>query len=246
MFGKRLAALRKQKGISQYKLAEDLGLSRGQLANYEVGSREPDFETLFKIAKYFDVTTDYILGYSDNQKATRSIPVLDYIKSDILLLANEPTEYLDIPQNLSADYAIIMNDTSMIEIGILAGDFIICLETTTSEPGQIVITLNGSASKLSEAIVKYHPIAPNESVSESANIYIAGSDSTDDSRIVGVATALLRKDMNNGLDSCRNQAQETQEWKDIMSLSNDAGLKVHQVREILLAQIDIAEKLGKK
>ncbi|ENI1326526.1 helix-turn-helix transcriptional regulator [Listeria monocytogenes] len=60
--GKRISELRKTKELSQYKLAEELGFSRGQVANYEQGSREPNYETLIKIAKYFDVSTDYLLG----------------------------------------------------------------------------------------------------------------------------------------------------------------------------------------
>ncbi|EDP7604089.1 helix-turn-helix transcriptional regulator [Listeria seeligeri] len=62
MFSDRLSKLRKKKGMSQYKLADELGFSRGQVANYEQGSREPDYSTLLKIAEYFNVTTDYLLG----------------------------------------------------------------------------------------------------------------------------------------------------------------------------------------
>lgn len=65
MFGKRLAFLRKQKGLTQYELAEELDFSRGQISNYEQGSREPDFETLQKIAHFFHVSTDYLLGLTD-------------------------------------------------------------------------------------------------------------------------------------------------------------------------------------
>lgn len=64
MFSQRLVELRKEKKLSQYALADELGFSRGKLANYEQGSREPDFETLTKIASYFNVTTDYLLGNS--------------------------------------------------------------------------------------------------------------------------------------------------------------------------------------
>lgn len=66
MFSKKLSELRNKKGISQYKLAEELGFSRGQIANYEQGSREPDYDTLLKIANYFNVSTDYLLGKDDN------------------------------------------------------------------------------------------------------------------------------------------------------------------------------------
>lgn len=65
MFGKRLAELRKQKNMSQYELAEKLNFSRGKLANYEQGTREPDYETLKFLANFFDVSIDYLLGNSD-------------------------------------------------------------------------------------------------------------------------------------------------------------------------------------
>lgn len=62
MLGERIAKLRKQRNLSQYDLAERLGFSRGKLANYEQGSRQPDYDTLQKIADYFEVSTDYLLG----------------------------------------------------------------------------------------------------------------------------------------------------------------------------------------
>lgn len=65
MFGERLASLRKRKGLSQYALAERLNFSRGQLSNYEQGKREPDYNTLQKIADFFEVSVDYLLGRTD-------------------------------------------------------------------------------------------------------------------------------------------------------------------------------------
>lgn len=75
MFNKKLIELRKNLKLSQYELAERLGFSRGKLANYEQGTRQPDFETLEKIADFFDVTIDYLLGrdeISSNQKVASS------------------------------------------------------------------------------------------------------------------------------------------------------------------------------
>jgi len=66
VFGKKIAALRKEMGLSQYELADRLGFSRGKLANYEQGTREPDYETLKKIADFFEVTTDYLLNRTKN------------------------------------------------------------------------------------------------------------------------------------------------------------------------------------
>lgn len=73
MFGERIAELRNKRGLSQYALAEKLGFSRGKLANYEQGTRQPDYETLKKIANFFDVTTDYLLGVTDNPNSDISI-----------------------------------------------------------------------------------------------------------------------------------------------------------------------------
>lgn len=66
MFGNILAKLRKNKKLSQYDLAEKMGFSRGQIANYEQGTRQPDFETLQKFADFFDVSTDYLLGRDES------------------------------------------------------------------------------------------------------------------------------------------------------------------------------------
>ena len=71
MFGKRLAEIRKKKELSQYELADRLGFSRGQIANYEQGKREPDYETLQKLADFFNVSTDYLLGRTDEPVPTK-------------------------------------------------------------------------------------------------------------------------------------------------------------------------------
>ncbi len=61
----RLKELRKKNNLSQYKLAEELGVSRGLLSNYEQGSREPDFNTLMLIADYYCVSIDYLMGITN-------------------------------------------------------------------------------------------------------------------------------------------------------------------------------------
>ena len=61
----RLRELRNAKGMSQYKLADELSLSRGLLGNYEQGTREPDYNTLLLLANYYNVSLDYLLGASN-------------------------------------------------------------------------------------------------------------------------------------------------------------------------------------
>lgn len=63
-----LKKLRIENNISQYKLAELLGFSRGLIANYEQGRREPDYNTLLIFSSFYDVSTDYLLGKTDEKK----------------------------------------------------------------------------------------------------------------------------------------------------------------------------------
>ena len=62
--------LRTSSKLTQAEMAEKLGISRSTIGMYETGAREPDFETLEKIADFFNVSTDYLLGNTDikNQK----------------------------------------------------------------------------------------------------------------------------------------------------------------------------------
>lgn len=57
--------LRIASGLTQNEMAEKIGISRSTIGMYETGAREPDFETLEKIADFFNVDTDYLLGRSN-------------------------------------------------------------------------------------------------------------------------------------------------------------------------------------
>ncbi len=61
----RLKELRKKKGVTQLKLAMDLGLNQNAVSRYETGEREADYKTLIMLADYFDVTIDYLIGRTD-------------------------------------------------------------------------------------------------------------------------------------------------------------------------------------
>jgi len=55
--------LREGSGLSQTELARELGVSKSNVNKWELGIRKPDAENLYKLAKYFDVTMEYLLGY---------------------------------------------------------------------------------------------------------------------------------------------------------------------------------------
>lgn len=62
MLGQNIKTLRNSRGISQVELAEALFVSKQSVSNWENDNIMPSVDMLMKIAKYFSVTTDYLLG----------------------------------------------------------------------------------------------------------------------------------------------------------------------------------------
>ena len=70
-FPERLRQLRKSANISQQTLGNAMNVTKVSISGYETGNRKPDTDTLQKLADYFDVSTDYLLGRSE-AKETRA------------------------------------------------------------------------------------------------------------------------------------------------------------------------------
>ncbi|MFP7153791.1 helix-turn-helix domain-containing protein [Weissella paramesenteroides] len=62
----RLKELRKQRYCTLQNVADAIGVSNGTVANYENEKREPNIATLIKLADYFDVSVDYLIGHEKN------------------------------------------------------------------------------------------------------------------------------------------------------------------------------------
>ena len=65
-FSQRLLLLRKQSGLNQAQLGEIIGLSNKAICTLENGTRETTFEKLVLLAEFFHVSTDYLLGVTDD------------------------------------------------------------------------------------------------------------------------------------------------------------------------------------
>lgn len=63
----RLKELRKEKGITQLQLALELNMSQNTISRYETGERQAGYDELIRIADYFNVSIDYLLGRSDKK-----------------------------------------------------------------------------------------------------------------------------------------------------------------------------------
>ncbi len=167
-FGERLRYLRNSKGLSQLEFAKQLKLSKSSVNMYERGEREPGIETLERIADYFNVDLDYLLGKSDfaskydwlsNSTTTgianllplpemRKIPLIGTIACGAPILAQEHIEeYISIPKHIPADFALTCKGDSMINARIFDGDIVYIRQQDTVENGEIAaVLIDGEAT----------------------------------------------------------------------------------------------------
>lgn len=100
MLGSRLVSLRKSEGKTQEDISKILGVTRPAYTAYETGKRNPDYDTLEKIADYFGVSTDYLLGRSDIKNANNSD------EKEFEAFANDPSLqkwYKELPKSKEED-----------------------------------------------------------------------------------------------------------------------------------------------
>lgn len=93
MFRINLKKLREERNLSQAAFAKLIGVSQSAVGNWEAGSREPNLETMDKIADFFGVSVDYLLGRESQSVLTDSSS--DNIEADIQDKLNEVLSQLD-------------------------------------------------------------------------------------------------------------------------------------------------------
>lgn len=96
-FSKILRELREQRNMTQKEVAEALGIERNSYGNYELGNRTPDKTMLIKLANFFDVSADYLLGRFETIQANDNrIPLLGSVPAGSPIEAiEEVEEYID-------------------------------------------------------------------------------------------------------------------------------------------------------
>ena len=86
---KRIKELRQEKGVTQEKLAEHLKLKQQTISAYENGTNEPDLKVLDKMARFFGVSIDYIVGRSDVRDPAEKIAKAVADEPDLMLFWEE-------------------------------------------------------------------------------------------------------------------------------------------------------------
>ena len=183
-FGKTLKTLRNSRNISATKLSEDLNIHRGSLSNWETGRRTPDSEMLLKIANYFNVSVDYLLGNDTDdtdlfnlkgdvrflKKVKDSdmikIPVLGAIRAGLPLYADENIidyEYVHQEELMMGEetFFLEVKGDSMITARIYEGDRVrIRKQNHLDNNGDIMaVRVNGDEATLKRVYLQENGIA---------------------------------------------------------------------------------------
>ena len=81
----RIRILREDKDLRQIDVSEATGIDQKTLSNYETGKTNPDSHSIIALADFFNVTTDYLLGYADLNLRNKEdiVEKLKCIESDI-------------------------------------------------------------------------------------------------------------------------------------------------------------------
>lgn len=110
IFSERFIEQRQKQGLTQAQLADKLDKKRSTISGYETGGKEPDFDTLCEFAEFFGVSTDYLLGLSNNigNRDDALFNANSYIKGLYLTL---PAPLRDtVVQTYNAFYDILRGD----------------------------------------------------------------------------------------------------------------------------------------
>ncbi|WKG34822.1 helix-turn-helix domain-containing protein [Lactococcus lactis] len=98
VFAEQLKTLRKKNSLTQKELAEKVGVKQNSYANWENGNREPNIEMLVRIADYFDVSLDYLLGGKMKNITEEFSLCLKKLRMKIKLSQKQIAEELKISQ----------------------------------------------------------------------------------------------------------------------------------------------------
>ena len=167
-----LKDLRTKKGVSQSEVGRFLGITQQAYANYERGEREPDNITLGRLADYYGVTTDYLLGRDEPLRSDDIISIADYEKYGLQpikkhrvpllgdIACGEPIfaeeqygAYVDC--DIEADFALTCHGDSMINARIKDGDLVFIRAQENVEHGEIAAIIIGDEATLKR--VYYYP-----------------------------------------------------------------------------------------
>jgi len=121
-FSDRVRQLRKEKGLTQVELAKGINVSDSTIKRYETSVAEPTMTAIMTLADYFDVSTDYLLGYSN----ARELTLAERLNLSDKAVKNLITKVIHGLSDVASDSTVY---SKCVDMFIASGEFIkfICL-----------------------------------------------------------------------------------------------------------------------
>ena len=211
-FSEKLKKLRKEKKITQEQLAQIIGVERSSIGKYETGT-QPSTDNMKRIADYFGVTVDYLLGREEIKKAAdnidsllvkhpqlfrpkmRKVPILGGVAcGEPIYSPNLDEEFALVNEDINADFALVAKGDSMINAGIGDGDVIYIQAQDMVDNGQIAAVIISEEVTLKRVYYyrdKNKLVLQPENPSYEPLVYM--NEELNEIRILGRAVAQLRK-----------------------------------------------------
>lgn len=216
MISQRLKELRKEKGITQKQFAEIFQVASGTIAMWEIGKRQPDIQMIDRIASYFGVSVDYLLGKTDikNPLPRNMYPIEegDFIVMPVLASVKAGydgqaiVEYSDetIPVAKIAYKGYPKDECIVLRVSgnsmypkLLDGDYILVHRQTSVDSGSVAVVIyNGNEAtvkkvryKSGEDWVELIPVNPEYQTKR-----IVGID-LEQCRVFGLVLGLVYRDI---------------------------------------------------
>lgn len=150
----RLKELRERKELFQSDVAKFLGISTPAYSYYEANKRNMPAETAIKLAKFFNVSVDYLLGLDTNNK--RLLPVLGTVKAGYNYLADENIiGYIEPHMNIGNPdeyFGLVVKGDSMAPL-FDEGDYVVVHKLDDFESNKVCIVLiNGDEATIKKVI----------------------------------------------------------------------------------------------
>jgi len=140
--GKRIAELRRERGLNQEELAELAMLHRVTVAKYETGQVEPGASAISRIADALGVSADIILCRSEKvppflHMVKDAVPIIGNVACGSPIMAEQNIDgYTQLPDGVNADFALRCKGDSMTPT-FLPGDYVLIRQQPEVEQGQI-------------------------------------------------------------------------------------------------------------
>ncbi|WP_089610064.1 LexA family protein [Dehalobacterium formicoaceticum] len=245
--GEVIKELRNECSYSQKELSGMLNIAQNTLSQYETGTREPDNKILIKIADFFNVSTDYLLGRTTPESelkklSTLKIPVLGTIHAGLPVLAEDNWEYeIELSSEIIADYALRVKGDSMSWAGIHDGDLALMRQADAASHGMIVAA--GSQDMDWEATLKYYIQENGHTLLRAANPAYADIKITNH-RIIGHLVKVIKDAPSLSLyrDHLVNKQLADEGWTDAITTAVGMGFDPQNLKQ----QLKIIEMLQKK